>query len=226
VNWGAYEGARACTGSPTSGARALLAWLQENYEGYSLGIYNCRTVRGGSTTSLHGEGRAIDWGLRYVNGSANPIGTRILQHIGAHGDRLGLQATIWNRRIYSRVSPNGRAYNGVSPHTDHLHIELNWAGARNLTLATCRAVLSGAVTTQAVTTPTPLPQEDDMLLLRYKDQFYQWYGGRLVHIPWDHRHLISYLEKKYGVTVQEVTSRAVMLNFAGLDGNAGGVYIP
>jgi hypothetical protein len=83
-----------------------------------------------------------------------------------------------------------------------------------------------APTPAPIPAPAPLPQEEDMLLLKWKDQFYVWNGGRLVHIPWDHIHLISYLEKKYGVVVQDVQSRAVMLNFAGLDGHDGGVYIP
>jgi hypothetical protein len=89
-------------------------------------------------------------------------------------------------------------------------------------------LLRGAPSPTPAPIPTPLPPEedDDMLLLKFRDQFYQWYGGRLVHIPWDHIYLIQYLEKRYNLTVQEVRSRSVMLNFAGLDGNTGGVYIP
>src|SRR5688572_28868667 len=53
-----YEPAQACTGAPEPGAKALMAWALATYgkQGLkNLGIYNCRTVRGGSTTSLHGE---------------------------------------------------------------------------------------------------------------------------------------------------------------------------
>lgn len=61
----AWQGANVCTDGPTPGARALLAYWLEAYRppGSSLGIFNCRTVRGGSTTSLHGEGRAVDLGV-------------------------------------------------------------------------------------------------------------------------------------------------------------------
>ena len=77
-----WEGATNCTGGPSSGAAALLAWCQANRQppGRSLGIYNCRSVRGSSTTSLHGEGRALDWGLPL---SPERV-LRLVEHAAAH----------------------------------------------------------------------------------------------------------------------------------------------
>ena len=58
-----YDRTRRCTGGPQRGARALSDWLVANVPGVSWGIYNCRRVRGGSSLSLHAEGRAVDWHL-------------------------------------------------------------------------------------------------------------------------------------------------------------------
>jgi peptidoglycan hydrolase-like protein with peptidoglycan-binding domain len=65
---------------------------------------------------------------------SNPAGIEIVRTLGANGDRNGIQTVIWDRRIWSRRSPNGRAYTGVNPHTDHLHIELNRSAASSLTV--------------------------------------------------------------------------------------------
>lgn len=143
MNFAPWEGATNCTGGPESGAKALLAYLLEEYpRGSSLGIYNCRTVRGGSTTSLHGEGRAVDlkWPMSAA-GRGTASGEAVVKRLAAHGRRLGIQCIIYNRRIYSATSPNGRYYGGTHPHYDHLHIELTRAAGRNLTLATLRSVL-------------------------------------------------------------------------------------
>jgi Putative peptidoglycan binding domain len=61
----------------------------------------------------------------------------------ANADRIGLQCIIYDRTIWSARSPDGRPYEGVNPHYDHLHIELTWQAARQLTLATAVAVLGG-----------------------------------------------------------------------------------
>lgn len=150
-------GAAECTGSPEPGAKALLAWLLETYPlAWSLGIYNCRGVRGSTTTSLHGEGRAVDLGLPMVNGRAIPTGHRIVDRIGEHGRRLGVQCAIYDRSIWSARSPQGRYYGGVHPHYDHIHIELTRASGKNLNLATLRSVLG-----------SPEQEEDDVYAIKF-----------------------------------------------------------
>lgn len=142
MNWAPYEGARRCTSGPTPGARALLAWLSESVPGWSGGIFNCRNVRGRSTTSLHGEGRAVDWMMeRDPDGTGTAEGWELVYRLGAHGVRLGIQCVIYDRRILSAASPGSRYYDGVAPHYDHAHIELTRAAAERMTLATFRAVL-------------------------------------------------------------------------------------
>lgn len=141
-----WQGARRCTGGATSGAGALLAWCQANRPSgeRSMGIYNCRSVRGSSTTSLHGEGRALDWGVPVgAGGTGTTTGHELVDLLGSNADTLGLQAIIYDRTIWSARSPAGRPYAGVSPHYDHLHIELTWEAADNLTLSTLVAVLGG-----------------------------------------------------------------------------------
>ena len=136
-----WQGATQCSGSAQPGAQALMRWIIEEFGdkgAQNWGIYNCRTVRGGATTSLHGEGRALDVGFPV----GDPDGDRLLKRLLKAPGRLGIQAIIYERKIYSAKSPGGRYYTGVAPHYDHLHIELTWEAARNLTYATCKQVLT------------------------------------------------------------------------------------
>jgi hypothetical protein len=137
----AWDGAVRCTGGATPGAQALMRWIIENYGpkgAMNWGIYNCRSVRGGSTTSCHGEGRALDVGF----GVGDPDGDRLLQQLRKAPGRLGIQAIIYERRIYSAKSPQGRPYTGVAPHHDHLHIELTREAGQKLTHKTVERVLT------------------------------------------------------------------------------------
>jgi hypothetical protein len=98
-------------------------------------------VRGGTTLSLHGEGRAVDY---YVDASVPDelaLGNRIVQWLlasDAGGNphctarRLGVQEIIWNHEIWTagpRRNEGMRPYSGVDPHTTHLHIGQNRLGA-------------------------------------------------------------------------------------------------
>lgn len=142
-----YQGAgSSCTGGPQPGCRELMAWFLGAYAsrgGVNSGIYNCRSVRGGSAPSLHGEGRACDLGIRPYSAS---YGTALAQALVDHHEALGVQLVIWNRRIWSvnKRSQGWRPYGGQSPHTDHLHVELTWDVARTLTVARIQSVLGGA----------------------------------------------------------------------------------
>lgn len=137
----AWEPASRCTGGPSQGALAFMRWFVENYSdkgGYNLGIYNCRTVRGGSTTSLHGEGRAGDLGFPVGDIDGDLLLRNLLKVVG----RLGIQCIIYERKIYSAKSPEGRPYTGAVPHWDHLHVEFTREAAEHLTYATVKAVMA------------------------------------------------------------------------------------
>lgn len=175
-----WQGARSCTGSVAPGARVFLAWALENFAPpmRSGGIYNCRTVVGGSTTSIHGEGRAIDLMLPTSGGrpteESKAIGYEIVELLGRNGLELGIQCIIWDRTIWSALSPNGRVYTGTHPHYDHLHIELDRNAAQTLTLAKIREV-TGKFPTEAPSTPTvpaptpPAPRPCDAQVFRRGD---------------------------------------------------------
>lgn len=152
MRWAGWTGCTECVGSPRPGARHLLAWLSERWpDGYSRGIYACRDVRGGSSRSIHACGRAVDYGFDTVDGRGDPAGHDIVRVLGEHGRRLGAQTIIFDRQIWSAQSPEGRVYQGVHPHYDHLHIELTPTSGERLTLATLRSVTE--------------PEEDDMAAL-------------------------------------------------------------
>ena len=128
---GGYQGARSCTSGPQPGVWGAMDYFLSAYApkgGVNTGIYNCRTVRGGRTTSLHGEGRAADFGIR-PHGAA--YGTALANAIVAMSKELQVQCVIWNRKIWSSSYPHSgwRKYNGVASHVDHLHVEFTWAGA-------------------------------------------------------------------------------------------------
>ncbi|SDL17564.1 Putative peptidoglycan binding domain-containing protein [Lentzea albidocapillata subsp. violacea] len=151
-----YEGARSCTGGPTSGAQSLMAWLLGAYGkqgGYNLGIYNCATIPGSNTTSLHGEGRATDLGVPVGAGWAQVLAGKLINSSA----ELGVQCVIYNRRIWSGSYPDAgwRPYSGTHPHHDHLHVELSWNSARTLTAQGVQQVLGGGGGGGAPTPPTP-----------------------------------------------------------------------
>jgi hypothetical protein len=147
----------ACATGPQPGARALVTELGHRWGGRGE-IFNCRPVRGGSHLSLHGEGRAVDW-YRTASDPAQAaeaqqiidwlLATDAAGNEHALARRMGVQEIIWNHRIWTarRHAEGWRAYSGPDPHTSHLHIGLNWAGARKQT----------SYWTQQAAAATPVP---------------------------------------------------------------------
>ena len=162
----AYDPATGCD-QHAQGAKALAAYLEDRFPyQYSGGICNCRNVNGGSSWSHHAECRAYDCMIPTGSGgSYRPeLGDPIIELLGPHGRRLGLDHFILNRRIYSGTSPDGRYYSGRHPHYNHAHIGLNTMGADNLTYATLIAVLGDP------NDPAPIPGEDMLLPLNKGDR--------------------------------------------------------
>ncbi|MEM9610935.1 MAG: SH3 domain-containing protein [Actinomycetota bacterium] len=143
-SFASYQRATDPTSGPTSGARALMAYTLSRWPyARSMGIYNVRNTRGGASLSHHAEGRALDIGIPQPGrGRADaPKGDRIVEALGRHGRRLGIDHLIWNRRIWSTRSPGGRNYTGTNPHHDHIHLGLTRSAAGRLNLATLIEVL-------------------------------------------------------------------------------------
>jgi len=155
MSWPRYEPATYNSGGASPGAQALMNVMVEDYGARNLGIYNYRQVRGGGSLSLHAEGRAPDLG--YTNKAKGDAALALLLR---HKEALGLQMAIWWRRIYSAKAPNGAAYQGVSPHTDHIHAELTRHASRTLTEPYIRALFrsGGApIYVPPASTPTAKP---------------------------------------------------------------------
>lgn len=134
-----YDRARTPTSGPQPGAIHLRGWILANYPALtSLGIYNNRSIRGGSSLSTHAEGRAIDIGTptetaptEFARGIGRNLANRLVDHHAA----LGVQQIIFDRLIWrNTTSPAGwRPYTGSNPHVGHIHIELTRAAALGLT---------------------------------------------------------------------------------------------
>lgn len=126
-----YEGAgQTCADGPAPGARGAMAWFLGTYQdqgGKNLGIYNCRKIRGGSTPSMHSEGRAVDFG---INPHGAKYGSKLAEQLRLNSEELGVQCIIWNKRIWSGKKSTWLPYNGVNPHVDHIHVSLTRAAAR------------------------------------------------------------------------------------------------
>lgn len=119
-----------CTGGPQPGVIALRNVVLRLYVILgSLGIYNCRPVRGGGSLSTHGEGRGWDCRCNAFDAAQRKVGDELARLLVKHARELGIQRIIWNRRQWDILSNAWRAYGGTSPHTDHLHVELCWASA-------------------------------------------------------------------------------------------------
>jgi len=150
-----YDGATDCRKRVPPGTKALESWLEDNVRGESWGITRCEHW-GRHECSLHCEGRAIDWHLDASVGSDRRAARRLIDTLLARdrngneralARRMGIQGLIFDCRswwagadgmgeysyCYKR---NGELRHHLDPteaHRNHIHIELNWDGARKRT---------------------------------------------------------------------------------------------
>jgi len=133
-----YQGQATCDPVARAGALALRQLVLAAYPGTGdSGIVRACSVGGASE---HKEGRAWDWRVT----TSNPTHvaqvadfTRWLLAPDEYGStaamarRLGIMYMIWDGKIWKsyQAAKGWQPYNGASPHTDHVHISLSWAGA-------------------------------------------------------------------------------------------------
>jgi hypothetical protein len=134
-----YEGQTTCDPTPKPGMVAMRNLLLSRYPvTVSFGISRACDIGG---TSEHKEGRAFDWGANVNNPAqraavenfiAALLATDSYGHRNALARRMGVMYIIWNQQIWGayRADAGWQPYSGDSPHTDHMHISLSWAGAR------------------------------------------------------------------------------------------------
>jgi hypothetical protein len=149
-----YDPARRCRPGARPGAEALARWIERHTRGELWGIYRCERW-GKHSASVHAEGRAVDYRLD----AGVPKERRAAMHLirllleedrngneAALARRMGVQGLIFNCKAWYGGSGLGRysaCYkdNGkrdpdvdrTTAHKDHVHIELNWPGARKET---------------------------------------------------------------------------------------------
>jgi hypothetical protein len=150
-----YDHAKRCIDHPQRGTLALQSWLERHWRGVSWGINRCEKLSPGNF-SIHAEGRAIDWHLDAGDGAQRRAGMRPIEmrlatdrdgNEAALARRMGVQGLIFNCRGWfgygDRLGPYSYCYrrdgkrhkhlNKTLAHRDHIHVELNWAGARKKT---------------------------------------------------------------------------------------------
>jgi hypothetical protein len=134
---------RNCSNGAQPGSIEFGNYIREHFghlmnldvDGEGIQIYNCRSVRGGSSPSVHSEGRAVDIFIPMRNGTANNAkGDIIANWLIDNAKEIGVQYLIWDRSSWKASgSPAQKCYTGTHPHNDHIHVELTWKAARKQT---------------------------------------------------------------------------------------------
>jgi hypothetical protein len=86
----------------------------------SIGIWSKRNIAGTNTPSQHSMGNAIDWHGK--KGTGDPVMQKLANWLVKNADIIQAQNIIYNRKIWN-PSQGWHAYSGVSPHTDHVHVD-------------------------------------------------------------------------------------------------------
>jgi hypothetical protein len=145
-----YDYAKRCLKKPQPGTLALQSWLERNAQGVSWGIMRCEKLSA-HNYSLHSDGRAIDWHLDAHVPAQRAEAMRLIDlflapdrqgNPFALARRMGVQGLIFNCRAWwggPTLVPYSACYDrkgkpvhidDTTAHRNHIHIELNWAGAR------------------------------------------------------------------------------------------------
>ena len=150
-----YDYARHCLGRAQPGTLALERWLGRHFRGVSWGIVRCEKL-GPGNFSLHSEGRALDWHLDAGVPAQRRAAARLIGLLlaadrdgnrTALARRMGVQGLIFNCRAWwaggERMGPYDYCYSDkgrrrhhldrTEAHMNHIHIELDWAGAKRRT---------------------------------------------------------------------------------------------
>ncbi len=129
-----------CDPQAKPGVLAFARLMANHYDEFNYGISRACTY--GITE--HSEGRALDWMLNAYDPHERAVADSVLSWLmapdaqgrpGAMARRFGVMYVIWNRQIWGTyaMDEGWRAYNGSSPHTDHIHFSFSWDGAMQRT---------------------------------------------------------------------------------------------
>jgi len=142
-----------CDEKQRSGLLGFKHMIMEQVGGGDSGVHNCRTIQGKTTLSYHAVSRAWDWRMNAKKAADRERVNEVLSWLlrtergvpHANARRLGIGEIIWNREIVTLWSrnpappchhePTGmscfRPYDGVNPHTDHVHFSFSVPGAND-----------------------------------------------------------------------------------------------
>ncbi|HCE60779.1 MAG TPA: hypothetical protein DER11_05185 [Janibacter terrae] len=156
-----------CDPDPKPGVTAFARLMANHYDEFNYGI--SRACNYGLTE--HSEGRALDWMLNAYDPHERAVADGVIAWLlapdsegrpAAMARRFGVMYIIWNRQIWGtyQMSTGWRAYNGVSPHTDHIHFSFSWDGAMQRTSWWTGKAWTGVTTTPGgPSMPIPDPTE-------------------------------------------------------------------
>ena len=139
-----YDHATRCKPRTTPGIKLLEAWVDRHFRGESWGVFRCEKLSK-TTTSLHSEGRALDWHLDVRSKAERRAAYFMIDRFlapDANGNhnalarRMGVQELIFDCRSWFSGSEGLGDYSGcqgktdrTTAHRDHIHIGLNAQGA-------------------------------------------------------------------------------------------------
>lgn len=139
VQAGTWIGEAGCGGQFLEGTQVLRDWIYEHWPQVTyIGGYSCRKIANSNQMSVHATGRALD--LMLPTDSSQPrdesadndLGDALANWLLENADELGIQLIIWDNMIWSSSRSPGerfRVYTNEHKHHDHIHMELNPAGA-------------------------------------------------------------------------------------------------
>lgn len=111
----------------------------------AFGCYNDRPIMGSDVPSLHREGRALDVGVPSAHRGDGGQGWACACALSAATAQLGVQLVLWSGHTFRGYGPPPRLWREMQPltarHLDHLHVELRWRSARDLTRTFATRVL-------------------------------------------------------------------------------------
>jgi hypothetical protein len=129
-----WDGGSGCAGGFAPGAQELAQRVASRFSQITRVFgYECRpNTANTAETSQHGTGRAIDLAIPTRDGDAdNERGDPVANWLVQNSSRIGVQLVIWDRTVWvgDLAAPKARRYTGPDPHVDHIHVEINLAGA-------------------------------------------------------------------------------------------------
>jgi len=149
------------SGSAMPGLSALWNYINQNFPGVRFGgIGRTSKIPGGSTHSVHYEGRALDTMVDQLGAGRVAMGDAIAAWAVANADALGVQEIVWNGMEWGFGTWSWRPRADPKDHWNHVHIGLNTTAAarHDLNLAAISAP-GAAPKAQGSGAPAPAPDK-------------------------------------------------------------------